>query len=319
MGLGLSKGRITELNNLEDLSTTDTPSCIKLRKRDISDFPPPLLSEIGVNINLKNNLTILNLSRNKIEKLPDELFVCVNLVELNVSHNQLKVVPDSLTYNLYQLHTLDLSHNQIGELPWEWVNMISLRHLNFKSNQLEFLPPPIGLLLLQVLNLEGNRLDPIYLQLHPIETLLRHIRTQKVIPNDYIKKRKQSKSLIRQIVGSVNKTPKMLVFRYLLREKEGVQDLLQFMRSEHSYENLLFIMAVIKFQLLYPSHHPIKSSQLQEDAQNIFDAFVSDNSRFMINLCSELQLGSLLLFSPPFQHPFSSLSCSPSSSLCQSM
>lgn len=98
-------------------------------------------------LNLKL-LKILDLSKNCIEKLPQEINnLCLSV--LDISNNQLgKCVPYHWTWiggNLQNtLKTLDLRSNEMKHLPNQIVKLHNLVNLHVDNNDLKLLPPGIG-------------------------------------------------------------------------------------------------------------------------------------------------------------------------------
>ena len=58
---------------------------------DLITFPSNLFWDFG------STLTVLNLSHNLIEILPEKLFSLWNLQKLNLFNNKIKVIPDSIS------------------------------------------------------------------------------------------------------------------------------------------------------------------------------------------------------------------------------
>jgi len=82
------------------------------------------------------NIKRLNLSGNKLTKLPKEIVNLTQLKTLDLTSNKLTKLPKEIG-NLIQLQELNLSRNQLTELPREIGNLTQLQHLNLSSNKLE--------------------------------------------------------------------------------------------------------------------------------------------------------------------------------------
>ena len=84
----------------------------------------------------------IQLGNNMILALPDNMGSLCNLKILNLSNNRLEKVPNSLTHSTHKLDTLNLSKNRISLLPFTmsrtWGN--SLQILNLKENQFQEIP-----------------------------------------------------------------------------------------------------------------------------------------------------------------------------------
>jgi Leucine-rich repeat (LRR) protein len=85
-------------------------------------------------------LSFLDLSNNRLTSLP-ERFLCGahSIKHLNISRNQLLSVPQQL-FSLSTLLDLNLSHNAIFELPDRICELVSIRNLNLSYNRLDEVP-----------------------------------------------------------------------------------------------------------------------------------------------------------------------------------
>lgn len=94
------------------------------------------LDDCPAAISLLANLTILNLSKNRLTKLPD-ISALVKLKELELSHNAF-IDPPNLTQHL-DLYVLDLSHNKLKAPPdLQWNTKLTV--LDLSNNQLDSAP-----------------------------------------------------------------------------------------------------------------------------------------------------------------------------------
>ncbi len=119
------------------------------------------LDELPDEIGELTNLQSLNLSRNQLTALPESLGNLTNLQALELSHTQLADLPEWLS-RLTNLQVLVLSDNQLTSLP-EWLGQLrNLRGLSLLDNHLTTLPEWLGRLTsLQSLNLQGNQLSTL--------------------------------------------------------------------------------------------------------------------------------------------------------------
>lgn len=115
-------------------------------------------------------ITEINLSNNKLQSIPPELFQISTLVTLNLSKNRLYALPSNLDFQspLYvskKLVTLDLSCNQLQTLPEDlfFVMGNNLEELNAQHNQIESLPPALWVCTrLHTLLLGHNKLTQLH-------------------------------------------------------------------------------------------------------------------------------------------------------------
>lgn len=110
------------------------------------------------NLKSYDQLVELNLSKNKIEKLPESIKYITGLKNLNVSYNRLSSLPwRSITTRLKKLETLLIQYNNITEIGKGIGNLRdTLQHFNFSNNQLHTLPKSFAKLGLHTINLSNN-------------------------------------------------------------------------------------------------------------------------------------------------------------------
>ncbi|XP_038662467.1 PH domain leucine-rich repeat-containing protein phosphatase 2-like isoform X1 [Scyliorhinus canicula] len=106
-------------------------------------------------------LELLDVSHNLITELPMRLLCSLSLQKLFVGHNHLQSLPSHLEHT--PLEIFDIQHNQLNELPeFLFLKALNLRCLNVSANNLESLPPNSdtedSLSVLQELYLTGNNL-----------------------------------------------------------------------------------------------------------------------------------------------------------------
>ena len=107
------------------------------------------------------HLRVLNLSHNKLSSLPDDFTSLSNLKHLYLSGNKLSKIPDSFG-NLSNLKTLDLSGNRLSSLPELFGEIKDLTTLDLRGNRLSGLPNSFGnLSSLTTLYLSYNQLSEL--------------------------------------------------------------------------------------------------------------------------------------------------------------
>ena len=103
----------------------------------------------------------LNLSKQRLDSIPSEIFSFTNLRELDLSRNRIDSLPAEIG-NLVFLERLNLSNNQLSELPREIGRLRKLIFLGLNRNQIVRLPETIGdLEQLEVLELWDNELEDV--------------------------------------------------------------------------------------------------------------------------------------------------------------
>ncbi|CAL8262111.1 unnamed protein product [Boreogadus saida] len=139
--------------------------CLKLWYNQIAYIP--------IQIGTLANMERLYLNRNKIEKIPSQLFYCGKLRYLDLSHNNLTYIPADIGF-LQNLQYLAVTANRIETLPSEMFQCRKLRTLNLGNNCLQTLPSRFGELTgLTQLELRGNRLECLPVELGECKQLKR--------------------------------------------------------------------------------------------------------------------------------------------------
>lgn len=131
--------------------TPDGRRRLILSKMGLITFPKCLLK--------LTNVDELDLSRNMIQKLPEDIGRFSSLRWLDLHSNKLESLPESIS-DLVGLTHLNLSNNCLTSagLPSSLGSLTSLKSLNLGLNQLDALPPTLaGLDNLQELGLFDNR------------------------------------------------------------------------------------------------------------------------------------------------------------------
>ncbi|XP_061654647.1 PH domain leucine-rich repeat-containing protein phosphatase 1 [Phyllopteryx taeniolatus] len=143
-------------NELQSLDVSPVPS--NLSYMDISrnrmESLPDWLCEA-------KKLEVLDASHNLVSELPARLLCSSSLRKLSVGHNRLQKLPERVERPL--LEVVDVHHNQLVELPCNlFLKCVSLRCVNASANKLEHLPPSTlseeSHSVLQELYLTNNRL-----------------------------------------------------------------------------------------------------------------------------------------------------------------
>uniref|UniRef100_A0A8C7S3Q9 PH domain leucine-rich repeat-containing protein phosphatase 2 n=1 Tax=Oncorhynchus mykiss TaxID=8022 RepID=A0A8C7S3Q9_ONCMY len=143
-------------NELRELEVSPVPSTLTYMdiSRNRMEAVPEWLCEI-------KKLEVLDISHNLVTELPARLLCSSSLRKLSAGHNHLQKLPERVERPL--LEVLDVQHNQLAELPCNlFLKSDSLRCLNASANKLEHLPPSSlseeSNSVLQELYLTNNRL-----------------------------------------------------------------------------------------------------------------------------------------------------------------
>ncbi|XP_060534800.1 leucine-rich repeat-containing protein 59-like [Cylas formicarius] len=101
---------------------------IDLSMSDLDDVPVKEIAAL-------RKTTSLDLSNNRLTKLPDSFTVLINLTKLDLSKNELKELPEDFG-KLTKLKHLDLYRNNLERLPLSFGELKDLRFLDLKDNPL---------------------------------------------------------------------------------------------------------------------------------------------------------------------------------------
>lgn len=113
-------------------------------------------TDLKLALEYKGQVKHLDLSNQKLKKIPNEVFEFQNLKTLNLSNNKLTELPKEIGL-LPKLEELDLSKNKIEEIPKEIGKLIRLSILKLRGNKLYDLPKEIGeLARLETVDFNGN-------------------------------------------------------------------------------------------------------------------------------------------------------------------
>lgn len=110
---------------------------------------------------LAENLRNLDLSKNKITRVPEDLSMFKFLKQLNLSTNMIQVLPESLA-NLKKLELLNVSFNSLASLPKSITTLSNLKQVYLNDNKFKVFPKElIGLNNIEVVDLSNNKITEI--------------------------------------------------------------------------------------------------------------------------------------------------------------
>lgn len=111
-----------------------------------------------IGISRFNNLTELNLSRNKLIEFSSEIQYLNKLETLYMNQNNIRSIPEGIFPNLTNLKYLKLNTNCLAKLPSDINQCTSVTYLDLSKNYLQSIQPLVGLPKLRTLLVEKNRL-----------------------------------------------------------------------------------------------------------------------------------------------------------------
>ncbi|XP_039994645.1 leucine-rich repeat-containing protein 18 [Xiphias gladius] len=133
---------------LSNMGITVFPKCLlKLTNVDELDLSRNLIQKLPDNIGNISSLRWLDLHSNKLESVPESIGNLVELAHLNLSNNRLTSagLPSALGF-LNSLKSLNLGMNQLDTLPSTMVALDSLQELGLFDNLFNNLPEFLNVL-----------------------------------------------------------------------------------------------------------------------------------------------------------------------------
>lgn len=126
---------LTMYTDLRDaLEVPDQVYALDLSKQKLNEFPREIFKF--------RNLNILILKKNKIEEIPDSISVLKHLQQLNFAKNKLTEINDSI-YGLLQLREIDFSENQISVISYKIAQLNELRSITLWGLPISKIPQEI--------------------------------------------------------------------------------------------------------------------------------------------------------------------------------
>lgn len=150
-----------------DLSASEVKTCIQEQPDKLKNIGTLYLENANLNrlpseITLFTALADINLSKNKFNEIPSEVFsFAQTLTDLDISENKIHEIPSQIRV-LKKLYALDISGNKIRTLPREIEDLTVLEVLHAEKNKLRELPDVFDSLKgLSKLYLEENELTTL--------------------------------------------------------------------------------------------------------------------------------------------------------------
>eukprot|EP00638_Chattonella_subsalsa_P004168 CAMPEP_0117743612 /NCGR_PEP_ID=MMETSP0947-20121206/6249_1 /TAXON_ID=44440 /ORGANISM="Chattonella subsalsa, Strain CCMP2191" /LENGTH=256 /DNA_ID=CAMNT_0005560367 /DNA_START=148 /DNA_END=918 /DNA_ORIENTATION=+ len=185
-----------ELNVLPENEISAFPllQVLNIRGNGLTAFPADLCP-------IYAQLTELDLSRNRLNSLPENFSDMGALMSLHLDFNEFESLPDCL-FGLYQLEALSVQNNRLVVLSANIGNLYALKHLNLFGNNIRIIPDEAeDLENLQSLDITGNpvtHMPPRFEQLQYQKQICRSkeerqklikraLNTQKAVLNAYQK------------------------------------------------------------------------------------------------------------------------------------
>ncbi|VVC91816.1 unnamed protein product [Leptidea sinapis] len=141
-------------NFKQHYETASKTGVLQITNNKIKDIPEEVL-------NLSENLRNLDLSKNKISRISDEISKLKNLKQLKLDCNLIQDIPNSLT-NLKKLELLNVSSNKISSLPQSFSYLTNLKQVYLSNNNFTHFPTQLyGLKNLDVVEISNNKISEV--------------------------------------------------------------------------------------------------------------------------------------------------------------
>ncbi|XP_038209351.1 leucine-rich repeat-containing protein 57-like [Zerene cesonia] len=112
-------------------------------------------------LNLADHLRNLDLSKNKISSIADDISKLKLLKQLNLNTNSIHDLPNSIS-NLKKLEMLNISSNSISKLPDSFSQLTNLKQIYLSNNKFKMFPVQLfGLKNLEVVDISNNKIVEI--------------------------------------------------------------------------------------------------------------------------------------------------------------
>jgi len=114
------------------ISNAERTGVFQLTKYNLSEFPVEILR-------LKSNLRTLDLSYNKLKRIPGSISEFSQLKQLTLTNNKIIELPEEMG-RLKKLETIDCSVNILRSIPSSMSQLVNLRSVTLSHNQLFSFP-----------------------------------------------------------------------------------------------------------------------------------------------------------------------------------
>lgn len=134
--------------------TASKTGVLQISDHKLKEIPPEVL-------NLSEKLRNLDLSKNRLSEISDNITCFKHLKHLNLECNKLQSLPEPIA-KLHKLEYLNASFNVLTELPHSFCTLSNLKQVYLNHNKLTKFPPQLlNLKNLEVVELSNNKITEI--------------------------------------------------------------------------------------------------------------------------------------------------------------
>ncbi len=109
---------------------------------------------------IEHSVEAIDLRNSKLSEIPNAIFDLNSLSILLLSNNKIDLIPENISHLADSIFFLDLSDNYINKIPSQIGDLARLKVLNINSNSISFVPSEIGHLInLERLGLSRNKIE----------------------------------------------------------------------------------------------------------------------------------------------------------------
>ncbi|XP_011312229.1 leucine-rich repeat-containing protein 40 isoform X2 [Fopius arisanus] len=142
---------------MPDKYTMKNTKLLSLTGQQLHEVPENILEDAKI-----AGVTCIDLSKNKLQQVPDKLSMIQSVEDMKISCNLLSSLPEWFGEPFKHLRYIDLSQNQLSSLPESMGLLERLREINISSNRFKGVPESIcNIENLEILILNDNHVTEV--------------------------------------------------------------------------------------------------------------------------------------------------------------
>ncbi|CAO3701838.1 unnamed protein product [Rhizopus stolonifer] len=258
--------------SLAEIKSDFTHDALSQATRSFADLHNIGLLSVPSQLSFFTQLTVLDLSRNKLREMPNSIEQLTNLRHLDVSYNRFIHLPAILCRLSHLVH-LDISHNPLQQITANVSRLKSLSLLDLSHTHIQFIPAE--LLDLEMTTIRTDQCEQLFDEYHitdplcPIPSLFELCAREIMQPilKELITKKKKSRKL-KQSVSLIQQCP------------SHIREYLSFPRGCSSCGGPYFETCVVRHRLVQkqdeswiPVEYKLCSAHWSNENQRVIDMF----------------------------------------------